>query len=123
MAVIYVIILSDATRRDQMADNQRGEKMKNRVSKRILALFTSLFIVGGELLTAYAQGTDDADVSETVQSEEEETENTWEDAAKCDRDTIRKGCEMLGMEVAEVAEICIEGMKAHAEEIGLAGTV
>ncbi len=44
-------------------------------------------------------------------------------AAKCDRDTIRKGCEMLGMEVSEVAEICIEGMKAHAEEIGLAGTV
>ena len=44
-------------------------------------------------------------------------------AAKCDRETIKKGCEMLGMEVAEVAEICIEGMKAHAEEIGLGGTL
>ena len=43
-------------------------------------------------------------------------------AAKCNRDTIRKGCEMLGMEVSEVAEICIEGMRAHAEEIGLQGT-
>ena len=43
-------------------------------------------------------------------------------AAKCDRETIRKGCEMLGMDVSEVAEICIDGMKAHAEEIGLAGT-
>ena len=43
-------------------------------------------------------------------------------AAKCDRETIKKGCEMLGMEVREVAEICIEGMKPHAEEIGLLGT-
>ncbi len=42
-------------------------------------------------------------------------------AAKCDRDTILKGCEMLGMEVADVAAICIDGMRAHAEEIGLAG--
>ena len=43
-------------------------------------------------------------------------------AAKCNRDTIRKGCEMLGMEVSEVAEICINGMRPHAEEIGLQGT-
>lgn len=40
-------------------------------------------------------------------------------AAKCDRNTILKGCEMLGMDVREVAEICIAGMKAHAEELGL----
>ena len=40
-------------------------------------------------------------------------------AAKCDRELIRKGCEMLGMEVADVAAICIEGMKEHAEELGL----
>ena len=40
-------------------------------------------------------------------------------AAKCDRELIKKGCEMLGMEVAEVAAICIEGMKEHAEELGL----
>ena len=42
-------------------------------------------------------------------------------AAKCDRELIQKGCDMLGMEVKEVAEICIEGMKEHAAELGLAG--
>lgn len=42
-------------------------------------------------------------------------------AAKCDREIIKKGCEMLGMEVRDVAEICIRGMEEHAEEIGLAG--
>ena len=42
-------------------------------------------------------------------------------AAKCDRETIRKGCAMLGMELSEVAEICIAGMKEHAEELHLAG--
>ncbi len=43
-------------------------------------------------------------------------------AAKCDREIIKKGCEMLGMEVKEVAAICIEGMKPYAAEIGLLGT-
>ena len=43
-------------------------------------------------------------------------------AAKCDRDLIQKGCDLLGMEVRDVAEICIEGMKPHAAEIGLEGT-
>ena len=42
-------------------------------------------------------------------------------AAKCDRALILCGCEMLGMDVREVAEICIHGMKDHAEELGLAG--
>ncbi|MBR3377175.1 MAG: hypothetical protein IKG44_05805 [Mogibacterium sp.] len=42
-------------------------------------------------------------------------------AAKCDREVILKGCEMLGMELRDVAEICIRGMEEHAEEIGLAG--
>ncbi len=42
-------------------------------------------------------------------------------AAKCDRELILKGCEMLGMELPEVAAICIEGMKEHAEELQLAG--
>ena len=41
-------------------------------------------------------------------------------AAKCDREVIRSGCEMLGMEVRDVAAICIEAMKAHAEELQLA---
>lgn len=40
-------------------------------------------------------------------------------AAKCDRALIRQGCEMLGMEIRDVAEICIEVMKPHAEELGI----
>lgn len=40
-------------------------------------------------------------------------------AAKCDRAVIRQGCEMLGMEVKDVAAICIEAMKEHAEELSL----
>lgn len=43
-------------------------------------------------------------------------------AAKCDRALILQGCEMLGMDIRDVAEICIEGMKPYAEEIGLLGT-
>ena len=38
-------------------------------------------------------------------------------AAKCDREVIKRGCEMLGMEVKEVAAICIDAMKQHAEEL------
>ena len=38
-------------------------------------------------------------------------------AAKCDREVIQKGAQMLGMEVRDVAAICIEAMKAHAEEL------
>ena len=40
-------------------------------------------------------------------------------AAKCDREVIKRGCEMLGMEVKEVASICIEAMKEYAEELNL----
>lgn len=43
-------------------------------------------------------------------------------AAKCNRELIQQGCEMLGMDVKEVAEICINGMRLHAEELELAGT-
>ena len=43
-------------------------------------------------------------------------------AAKCDRELILKGCGLLGMDVKDVAAICIEGMRPHAEELGLAGT-
>ena len=42
-------------------------------------------------------------------------------AAKCDRELIKKGCELLGMELRDVAEICIRGMEEHAEELGLMG--
>ena len=40
-------------------------------------------------------------------------------AAKCDREIIKQGCEMLGMEVRDVASICIEAMKEYAEELQL----
>ena len=38
-------------------------------------------------------------------------------AAKCDREVIKKGCDMLGMEVRDVAQICIEAMKEFADEL------
>ena len=43
-------------------------------------------------------------------------------AAKCNRELILQGCGMLGMELREVAEICIGGMKEHAAELDLLGT-
>jgi len=43
-------------------------------------------------------------------------------AAKCNRELIKQGCDMLGMDVKDVAEICIEGMKPFASELGLSGT-
>ncbi len=49
----------------------------------------------------------------------------WKDkkfAAGCNRDLILKGCDMLGMDIREVAEITIRGMKEHAEELQLTGS-
>lgn len=43
-------------------------------------------------------------------------------AAKCNRELIKGGCAMLGMEVRDVAALCIEGMKPFAAELGLQGT-
>ena len=43
-------------------------------------------------------------------------------AAKCNRQLILQGCEMLGMELRDVAAVCIEDMKEHAGELGLTGT-
>jgi len=40
-------------------------------------------------------------------------------AAKCDREVILKGCDLLCMEIREVAAICIEAMKACAQELQL----
>ena len=31
-----------------------------------------------------------------------------------------QGCGMLGMEIRDVAEICIRGMQEYAQELGLA---
>ena len=48
----------------------------------------------------------------------------WKDkkfAAGCNRDLILKGCEMLGMDIREVADIVIKGMKEHAGELQLTG--
>ena len=39
-------------------------------------------------------------------------------AAKCSRDPIKKGMEMLGMEPSAVMQCCIDGMQAHKEELG-----
>lgn len=44
-------------------------------------------------------------------------------AAGVDRDVIRSGCEMLGMELDEVIRETIEGMKERAQEIGLKGNL
>lgn len=38
-------------------------------------------------------------------------------AAKCNRELIKRGCDMLGMEVKDVASICIEAMKRYADEL------
>lgn len=43
-------------------------------------------------------------------------------AAKCNRELILNGCAMLGIDLKDVAEICIEGMKAHAAELQLLGS-
>ena len=43
-------------------------------------------------------------------------------AAKCNRELIKNGCSMLGMEVRDVAEICIAGMRLYSAELGLLGT-
>ncbi len=44
-------------------------------------------------------------------------------AAGVDRQTVRNGCEMLGMELDEVIQETIEGMKEKASEIGLKGNL
>ena len=49
----------------------------------------------------------------------------WKDrrfAAGCNRELILQGCEMLGMDIRDVAQIVIDGMQAHAEELQLTGT-
>ena len=44
-------------------------------------------------------------------------------AAGVNREVIRSGCEMLGMELDTVIYESIEGMKKKAEEIGLKGNL
>lgn len=44
-------------------------------------------------------------------------------AAGVNRDVIRSGCEMLGMDLDTVIRETIEGMKENAEEIGLKGNL
>ena len=44
-------------------------------------------------------------------------------AAGVDRETIRSGCEMLGMELDDVIRETIEGMRERAEESGLKGNL
>ena len=40
-------------------------------------------------------------------------------AAKCNREIIKRGFSMLGMEPGEVMQFCIEGMQEHHDELGL----
>lgn len=40
-------------------------------------------------------------------------------AAKCDRSVILDGCDRLGMPIEDVMALTIEGMRAHAADIGL----
>ncbi len=44
-------------------------------------------------------------------------------AAGVDREIIKKGCEMLNLELSDVMEDVILGMRASAEELGLAGEI
>ena len=43
-------------------------------------------------------------------------------AAKIDRQVIKDGAEMLSLEVGQLIEICIEGMRPYAAQLGLQGT-
>lgn len=38
-------------------------------------------------------------------------------AARCNRELIKNGCDMLGMDVKDVASICIQAMKQNADEL------
>ena len=40
-------------------------------------------------------------------------------AAKCDREVIKKGCELLGMDLAEVMALVIEGMRGEMDNLGI----
>ena len=40
-------------------------------------------------------------------------------AAKCDREVIRKGCDMLGMELSEVIDLVICGMRGQMDALGI----
>lgn len=40
-------------------------------------------------------------------------------AAGCNRDVIKKGFAMLGLDAGTVMQACIDGMTAHKEELGL----
>lgn len=40
-------------------------------------------------------------------------------AAKIDRALIKNGCELLGMDMAQVMQLCIDGMKPCAAELGI----
>lgn len=40
-------------------------------------------------------------------------------AAKCNRDVIKNGCDLLGMDVKEVSEICINAMRPFAQQLGI----
>lgn len=40
-------------------------------------------------------------------------------AAKCDREVILQGCDLLGMPLEDVMALVIDGMRGHMDELGL----
>lgn len=40
-------------------------------------------------------------------------------AARCDREVIQAGCELLGLELSQVMELVIEGMRSEMDNLGL----
>ncbi|MBQ3330193.1 MAG: hypothetical protein IJG87_03335 [Ruminococcus sp.] len=84
----------------------------------VLSLFTGMNISAGAIESDAAEIAAEAETTESAT----EAEGDLAVAAKCDRELIKKGCEMLGMTVNEVADICINGMRPYADDIGLLGT-
>lgn len=42
-------------------------------------------------------------------------------AAKCNREVIKTGCELLGMQLAQVIDLCISGMQEYGQELQIQG--
>ena len=40
-------------------------------------------------------------------------------AAKCNREVIQRGCDMLGMELSDVMALTIKGMQTVTDQLGL----
>ena len=90
--------------------------MSNRKKEFLRAVKFTLFSASAGIIQAAARmrpaGITDMEISSFMKKFKDK-----KFAAKCDREIIKAGCDMLGMEVRDVASICIEAMKQHAEEL------